>query len=73
MDYQVNELRQILIEALSDEINRRELKQEAAAELLGVSQARISAIHNGRIEDFRLDRLVKFANQLDLRVTMSVT
>lgn len=53
-------------------INERKLKQVAAAKLLGVNQPKISAIANGRLDDFSIERLIEFLNKLDQDVEIMV-
>ena len=49
---------------ISETINARGLKQKDAAELLLISQPRVSALLKGKIDEFRLDTLVDFAHRL---------
>lgn len=53
-------------------IKDRRLKQEAAANILGVSQPKISAIANGRLKDFSIERLIEFLNKLDQDVKIII-
>ena len=46
-------------------LEERELTQRQAAEVLGVDQAKISALMRGRLEGFSSDRLFRFLNALD--------
>ncbi len=54
---------------LAHQINKiiedRGLKQSAAAEILGLDQPKISALHCGRLDDFSIERLIGFLNRLD--------
>jgi predicted XRE-type DNA-binding protein len=43
-------------------IANRKLKQSEAAEILGVNQAKISAILNGRLNNFPAEELAHFLN-----------
>ena len=45
-------------------IRERGLKQTEAAELLGIDQAKISALSHGRLAGFSTDRLFRFLNAL---------
>lgn len=49
---------------LQRKIKSRQLTQRAAAELLGVSQSRVSDLMRGKSEKFSLDMLVLFAAKL---------
>ena len=46
-------------------LEERKLTQQAAAELLGTDQPRVSALLRGRLEGFSSDRLFRFLNALD--------
>ena len=54
-------------------IKRRRLTQAAAGKLLGVSQPKVSALLNGRLDGFSSDRLFRFLTALgcDVRITVS--
>lgn len=56
-------------------IRRRRLTQVAAGKLLGISQPKVSALLNGRLDGFSTDRLFRFLNTLgcDVRITISST
>lgn len=65
-------LRSILMMALKQHFSRSEMSQSQAAEVLGVSQPRVSDLMRGKINQFGLDALVNMAAaaglQLELRV-----
>jgi predicted XRE-type DNA-binding protein len=65
-------LRSELMVALTRHIKREELTQSQAAELLGVTQPRISNLMRGKINAFGLDMLVKMAAAAGLRVSIKV-
>ena len=65
-------LRSELMILISQELSARELTQTAAAELLHITQPRISALLQGKIESFRLDSLVDMAHRLGLEVSIGV-
>jgi predicted XRE-type DNA-binding protein len=54
-------------------VRRRRLSQAAAGKLLGISQPKVSALLNGRLDGFSTDRLFRFLNTLgcDVRITVS--
>lgn len=54
-------------------IKDRKLTQDAAAELLETKQPKISALMNGRIHGFSMERLVIMMNKLDHDVEIRVT
>ncbi|HRI87085.1 MAG TPA: helix-turn-helix transcriptional regulator [Candidatus Hydrogenedentes bacterium] len=45
-------------------IARRGLKQAEAGVTLGIDQAKISALHNGKLSGFSTDRLLRMLNRL---------
>ncbi len=53
-------------------IEERSLTQVQAAEVLGVTQPKVSALLHGRLEGFSMDRLVRFLSALDQDVKISV-
>jgi predicted XRE-type DNA-binding protein len=61
-----------LMIALSRVIEGRGLTQVAAAELLGVSQPRVSDLVRGKIERFSIDMLVKMLGHAGVRVQFDV-
>ena len=65
-------LRSALMIRIAETIKARGLKQQAAAELLRISQPRISALLGGKIDQFRLDTLVDLTHRLGLHVTINV-
>jgi len=54
-------------------VRRRRLTQAAAGKVLGISQPKVSALLNGRLDGFSTDRLFRFLNKLgcDVRITVS--
>jgi predicted XRE-type DNA-binding protein len=61
-----------LVHRISVLIGKRELSQVKAAEVLGITQPKISALLHGRLEGFSMDRLVRFLLALDQDVRISV-
>ena len=53
-------------------IKQRKLKQKDAANLLGINQPKISAITNGRLKGFSIERLIEFLNKLDQDVKIVI-
>ena len=53
-------------------IEKRELTQLAAAEILGVDQPKVSALRAGRLRGFSVDRLIRFLNLLGSDVEIVV-
>ena len=54
-------------------IQARRLTQATAAKLLGVTQPKVSALLNGRLDGFSSDRLFRFLNVLGCDVRISVS
>lgn len=65
-------LRSALVIKIAEEIMNRGLTQTQAEEILQVSQPRVVALLNGKIEKFRLDGLVDMAHRLGLHVSLEV-
>lgn len=65
-------LRSALMMALSEHIQGNDLSQAQAAQLMGVTQPRISDLMRGKITLFGLDALVNMATAAGLRVEMRV-
>jgi predicted XRE-type DNA-binding protein len=65
-------LRSELIMRINAEIAALELTQTKAADLLHLTQPRVSALLRGKIENFRLDSLVDIAHRLGLDVKLSI-
>ena len=53
-------------------LEERKLTQQAAADLLGTDQPRVSALLHGRLEGFSSDRLFRFLNALDQEVEIVI-
>ena len=54
-------------------VQSRRLTQANAAKLLGITQPKVSALLNGRLDGFSTDRLFRFLNNLgcDVQITVS--
>ncbi|HZZ88085.1 MAG TPA: XRE family transcriptional regulator [Caulobacteraceae bacterium] len=65
-------LRSRLMMALRDHIAQKKLSQAAAAELLGVTQPRISDLVRGKVDLFSLDTLVNMLAAAGLHVEIQV-
>lgn len=65
-------LRSALLIRIAEEIRSRGLTQARVADLLCITQPRVSALLQGKIEQFRLDSLVDIAHRLQLRVSLEV-
>lgn len=65
-------LRSALLMRIGEELQARELTQTRAARLLSITQPRVSALLQGKIEQFRLDSLVDIAHRLGLQVDLRV-
>lgn len=65
-------LRSALMMEIAQRIEEQGLTQAQAAELLHITQPRVSALLQGKINDFRLDSLVDLAHRLGMHVSISV-
>ena len=65
-------LRSALMMEIAERVRARGLTQKQAAELLKITQPRVSALLSGKIEEFRLDSLVDIAHRLGLRISLQV-
>jgi predicted XRE-type DNA-binding protein len=54
-------------------IKKRSLTQDEAAQILGISQPKVSAIIRGRLDGFSTERLFRFLNILGCDVKISVS
>ena len=61
------EMRAKLLSGINQWLNKSGLTQTKAAAQLGVTQARVSEIKNGKINRFSLSRLVRLAQRAGLR------
>jgi len=61
-----------LAHKINQVIQKRDLKQAEAAQLLGTTQAKISLLNKGRLKDFSLERLLKYLIKLDLDIKIIV-
>jgi len=65
-------LRSALMIEIAERIQDKELTQTQAAEVLHITQPRVSALLKGKISDFRLDSLVDMAHRLGMHVSINV-
>ena len=65
-------LRSALMLEITEKIRAREFTQSQAAEILCISQPRVSTLIQGKIEKFRLDSLIDMAHRLGLQVSLRV-
>ena len=54
-------------------IQSRRLTQTAAGRVLGISQPKVSALLNGRLDGFSTERLFRFLNNLGCDVQINVS
>ncbi len=53
-------------------IKRKRLTQERAAKMLGISQPKVSALLQGKLAGFSIDRLLKFLIALDQDIEIRI-
>ena len=61
-----------LAQKINSIIDKRGLKQKAAAEVLEITQPKVSLLKCGRLEDFSIEKLISFLNKLDRDVEIRV-
>jgi len=62
-----------LVHRIATVIEKRGLSQVQAANILGVTQPKISALLHGQLEGFSIERLVRFLNAFNQDVRLSVS
>lgn len=62
-----------LASIINDIIEERELTQDQAGKILGVNQPKISALKNGRLKGFSIERLFSFLEKLDQHIEITIT
>jgi predicted XRE-type DNA-binding protein len=67
------QMRADLMANLRKFIKARKLTQSKAAEMLGVSQSRVSDLARGKWEKFSLEMLIILATKAGMRVTLKTT
>jgi predicted XRE-type DNA-binding protein len=65
-------LRSALMIEITEKLGGLGLTQAKIADILRITQPRVSALLQGKIENFRLDSLVDMANRLGLQVSIRV-
>jgi predicted XRE-type DNA-binding protein len=59
-----------ILTVINDAIARRRLTQEATADLIGIDQADVSRLANGRVSRFSLERLMTIVDRLGVDVAI---
>jgi len=65
-------LRSALMIKIGEKIKAQKLTQKECAKRLHITQPRVSALLQGRIDAFRLDSLVDMAHRLGLQVSIKI-
>lgn len=58
---------------INEIIEYRHLTQKQAGVILGINQPKVSALINGRLVDFSIERLIFFLNKLDQDVKIVIS
>lgn len=66
------EIRSVLLVGLGRWLSKCGMTQTEAAKVLGVTQARVSDIRRGKINQFSLDLLIRLAARAGLRPTLKL-
>ena len=61
-----------IVSRICDIIEQRGLTQRQAAEILGITQPKVSALASGKLHGFSSDRLFRFLNALDRDVEIII-
>ncbi|MBD2311927.1 XRE family transcriptional regulator [Desertifilum sp. FACHB-1129] len=61
-----------LVRQISNLIDAKRLTQTEAAKILGIDQPKVSALLNGKLSGFSIDRLFKFLNALGSDVEIRI-
>lgn len=59
-----------LVSKISDVIERRELTQAEAGEIMGLAQPKVSELCNGRTENYSVERLYRLLTRLGVGVSV---
>ena len=62
-----------LASVINSLIEKRALTQKEAGEILGVNQPKISALKNGRLKGFSIERLFSYLEKLDQHIEITIT
>ena len=54
-------------------ITERGLTQKEAAKILGINQPKVSALKNGRLKGFSIERLFSYLEALDQHIEITIT
>lgn len=57
---------------INEIISKKKLTQKSAATLLGVDQPKVSALMNGKLSGFSIERLFRFLNDLGQEITINI-
>jgi predicted XRE-type DNA-binding protein len=65
-------MRSQLLIHIAERIKAEKLTQQAAARKLRITQPRVNALLNGKIENFSVGTLITLANRLGLHVSLKI-
>ena len=65
-------VRSIFLNIITEDIRRRHLTQKKAADLLGIDQPKVSHITRAKIAGFSLERIMRFLTTLGYEINISV-
>ncbi len=71
-DYKEMETKSTLVMEISSAIKNKKLTQTDAAEILGISQPKLSGLLNGHFRGYSVERLIHFLNELGKDVDIVV-
>lgn len=64
--------RAALMRSIEHYIDQHNLKQKEAADLLGITQPRVSDLMRGKINLFSIDQLIKMHERIHINVTLII-
>ena len=71
-DADVLQAKSDLVHKIAAIIEKKGLTQEEAAQILGVSQPKVSALLRGQLSGFSLERITRLLTALDCRIEITV-
>jgi len=71
-DYKEMETKSILVMEISKAIKKKKLTQTIAAEMIGISQPKLSGLLHGHFRGYSVERLLHFLNELGKDVDIVV-
>jgi predicted XRE-type DNA-binding protein len=71
-DAEVHMMKAQMVLSIRKEIDKRNLTQEQAGKIMGITQSKLSLLLNGRFRNCTIDRLIRYLARLDKQVQMTI-